>query len=723
MGDTNSLLLLTYRDGEVDLDDPLRGVVGGLPSESVVRIRLAGISLAGASSLIAGSGFAADEVFAATDGNPFLTIEMASGADGMIPASVQDSVLARMRRLSSSGQNALKIMSVMPGRVSTQEAEALAGRASDGLVECEHRGLLVTEEGSVAFGHGLVRRAVEASLTSVERVAINHLVLGSLSSDTDPARLVHHAHASHDTSRLIELAPGAARAALTAGSFREAVDYFRLLTPHIDELSEEDKGPILDDWAWAEQLGGYDPVQRINEMSFEHYRETDDREGCARALANGALYYEWSGQRAKAEQSLHDATEALGPNPDGADLARMLEVGAYMAMMAGDAGAAIDLVDRALDAAGPDVDDALLVRCLVHKGIAANIVHYPDGQKPLQQAWQRAAAAGNWYEACRALINLADHAAENFDVVLATEHAERAIAVSEDHDQARTLWYSNATHARVLLLQGEWERAEELAREQLARTASGIVTLVALPVLGAIEARTGRKSALQTLNRAWEMAVDSAESQRLAPAASIVAEHAWITGDTEDVPLSEMGRVMGTALHHGLNWVSGSVAIWLWKLGELDEIPEGIAEPFRLVMGGEPMAAAGIWAERGCPYEQAMALAHGDAAARFEALDILDGLGATAVAAKLRQEMRDEGMSVPRRRPKQGDQIAGLTPRQTEVLALLTQRMSNVEIADQLFLSPRTVEHHVAAVMSKLNVSSRGEAVVKAAELGLLAAV
>jgi len=65
----------------------------------------------------------------------------------------------------------------------------------------------------------------------------------------------------------------------------------------------------------------------------------------------------------------------------------------------------------------------------------------------------------------------------------------------------------------------------------------------------------------------------------------------------------------------------------------------------------------------------------------------------------------------------------GLTARQSEVLSLLAEGLSNIDIADRLFLSPRTVEHHVAAVMSKLNASSRDEAVDKAAEQGLLTAV
>ncbi len=50
-----------------------------------------------------------------------------------------------------------------------------------------------------------------------------------------------------------------------------------------------------------------------------------------------------------------------------------------------------------------------------------------------------------------------------------------------------------------------------------------------------------------------------------------------------------------------------------------------------------------------------------------------------------------------------------MTAREAEVLALLTDRCTNREIAERLFLSPRTVEKHVASVLGKLGVASRAE--------------
>jgi DNA-binding NarL/FixJ family response regulator len=105
----------------------------------------------------------------------------------------------------------------------------------------------------------------------------------------------------------------------------------------------------------------------------------------------------------------------------------------------------------------------------------------------------------------------------------------------------------------------------------------------------------------------------------------------------------------------------------------------------------------------------------------LEALEILESLGADAVVAKVRKELRDEGIAVPRGKGKATrEHAAGLTARQAEILDLLAEGLSNPEIADRVFLSPRTVENHVSAVLAKLNASTRDEAVEVARSQGLL---
>jgi DNA-binding NarL/FixJ family response regulator len=66
------------------------------------------------------------------------------------------------------------------------------------------------------------------------------------------------------------------------------------------------------------------------------------------------------------------------------------------------------------------------------------------------------------------------------------------------------------------------------------------------------------------------------------------------------------------------------------------------------------------------------------------------------------------------------DNPSGLTARELDVLRLLAAGMRNAQIAQQLVVSPRTVGHHVSAILAKLSVTSRTEAAAEAARLGII---
>lgn len=102
-----------------------------------------------------------------------------------------------------------------------------------------------------------------------------------------------------------------------------------------------------------------------------------------------------------------------------------------------------------------------------------------------------------------------------------------------------------------------------------------------------------------------------------------------------------------------------------------------------------------------------------------EALGLGRAEGAAPLEQRIARRMRELGIPVPRG-PVASTRAhpAQLTDRQAEVLSLLGTGLTNAEIAARLHLSPRTVEHHVAAVLSKLGVSSRAAAVARSVELG-----
>ena len=70
--------------------------------------------------------------------------------------------------------------------------------------------------------------------------------------------------------------------------------------------------------------------------------------------------------------------------------------------------------------------------------------------------------------------------------------------------------------------------------------------------------------------------------------------------------------------------------------------------------------------------------------------------------------------------PTRPDALAELTPRETEVLRLVAEGLSNGEIAERLVLSDETVKTHVSRVLTKLGVRDRTQAVVVAYESGLV---
>jgi DNA-binding CsgD family transcriptional regulator len=346
-----------------------------------------------------------------------------------------------------------------------------------------------------------------------------------------------------------------------------------------------------------------------------------------------------------------------------------------------------------------------------------------DAVRNLEELAYEAAAAGKVGDEVLALMMLGSGGGEvrRYDVALpALERGvEHGLAVDQDY----LVSYCRAWLARIALEQGRWDDSARLAGlvDQAAFTRSGIGVLTGLSALGRVRVRRGDPGGLALLDEMVELG-RSHELQHGWNAVCGRAEHYWLAGRPTD-GLGELTKAYERALDTDSAWARGEVGFWMWRLGAIDGPPEGAAKPFALQMSGAVDAASAAWRDIGCPYEQAMALADGPPDARLEALDIFNSLGARPMADRIKSQLRSAGVDhIPRGPTKTTrDNPAGLTSRQREVLQLLADGLTNGEIAERLFVSKKTVEHHVSAVFMKLGVTSRSRAAREAERIGAAA--
>ena len=235
--------------------------------------------------------------------------------------------------------------------------------------------------------------------------------------------------------------------------------------------------------------------------------------------------------------------------------------------------------------------------------------------------------------------------------------------------------------------------------------------MIPMTSLAMIAARRGDPGVWPHLDAAMTAADGSAGQMYIAAVRLARAEARWLesdlTGARQEAELADDACA-------DLNdpWLNGETAVWLLRTGSPRTPAPELAEPYRLQVTGNHRGAAELFDALGCPYDAALALLDApDELALRRALDSCNALGAAATARILRQKMRSLGIrSVPvGQRAATRENPLGLTQREQEVLELLCEGRTNASIAAKLVISPKTVDHHVSAVLAKLGVSRRTE--------------
>ncbi len=693
-----ALVVATYRGDEVG--PALRRVLGDLArlGDRVHRIGVGPLSPAAVAVLTEGTGLDPVEVLEVTKGNAFFVTEVVAGGGG-ITETVADAVLARVQALPEGTRELLELVSAEPGGLDVGSVPH-SDRANGLLVDIGER---------IAFRHELARRAVYDHLPLVRRRQLHRRLLESLAGSVDLARMAHHAVGTGDPDTIVTHCRPAAEEAVVRGANRQAAGFLSALVDQEESLSPRDHIEVRDRLGVV--LGALDrhadAVSHLQSALEQAERIGDDR-ARGRVLSHLAAAQWRAGDVAASALLRERAVEVLQPLGPTAELAAALTYSARGRMLARHHEPALERVAAAETVAAEVGDESAATAARLLLGTIELVTGDPDrGIAHLTGVLAEARARRDPVLEVDALRMLGSGAGEARRYEDAFPWAQQLVDSSLSRDNDFDVAYARAWQARIRFEQGRWEEAATLAAAVSADHGAPVNRSTVLGVVGRLRVRRGDPRPLEPL--AEVLRLGGLELQHRWPGLCGAAEQHWLAGD-HCVGVEVLQQPYLQALETDSRWAQGEIGYWLWRNGGIDEAPPLAAEPFAAHMCGDWAAAAEAWERIGCPYERALALVDGDADAVAEGVAILDRLGARPAAAWTRRRLASRGLPVPRpARTQTLENPWGMTEREAEIHQLVLDGLDNPTIASRLFISRRTVEHHVSAVLRKRGVTRRDE--------------
>lgn len=715
------LLLVTHRDDDGDAPSVER-ILGGVTSLPVLRqLPLEPLSPAGVERLASDTGVDARELHRITAGNPFYVHEVLDAGLSRIPISVRDAVRARVGQLDERGRRALHVAAIIGVRAEPWLLAAVAGEDILGIDDCLRIGLLTKADG-IAFAHELTRMVVLDDVPVIHGIALHRRTLAALEQAgiTDSARLAYHADGAADRTAVLRHAPAAGRRALATESLHEAIAQFERALRFADGIDDAARADLLEPLSQALYLVSRWPEsRRVAAEAVGLRRRHDDDSATAASLCFLAEVSWWAGHQSEAWQAAREAVALAEPSGDGRELAMAYAMLGRLGWLDGRHQDGRANSERALEMARRiDHHEAFAVALGTIGSIELDMAD-ERGWTDLGESWRIGRDSRFPYIVDRALYNLGLAAFDWRRYELARERFQQMWehgALSQID-----LCGLDSPLANIELALGNWDVAVEHGRAALATERltpyDRVVALTVLARVGIRRGEPGVQARLEELRGLVERAkgVPGALEQVILAAE---AEAAWVSGDTAAI-VPRLNVAYADACREGRRTAIGDLGIWLWRAGDLSDLNGRAEEAHILEVAGRPREAAAAWEQLSMPYEAALSLAgSSDAADVQQAHAELTRLGATAVAHKIALRLRELGSPVPRGpRPTTRANPRGLTEREREIAHLLALGLSNAEIADRLVVSPKTVGHHVSAVLGKLGVRRRAEVAAAMSEV------
>jgi DNA-binding CsgD family transcriptional regulator len=753
------LLIGTYRPDEVTRRQPVAGLLARMERRhAVTHVLLDRLTPAQTAALLAAATGApaprraVTALHHRTGGNPFFLEELLRALPGYavealveqpLPWSLGDVLRRQVDDLDPVSHRIVEAATVLGHRIPFDLLAEVTGTGEDELIamlrDLVTRGVLVESgDDEFAFRHALVREAIADQMLGRQRRRLHEAALEALlrGGSSDPAMVAHHARGAGRYDDMVTAARRGSALYLSIGSAYQAL---QLAEMGLDELPDD--AELLAAAARAAWLAGLlDDALRYGRRWRDLATTATDRAESLYVLVRIA----WEAREGAEMRALtHDIETLIARLPPGAGQARAMTAIAQSAYLRDEVDEALLWSDRALALADEFDLPAVRLAALVEKGAA--LTDRPptaaEGREILSGLVEEAEKAGEWVLAARALNYLvqgeppaspAEHAetleqmridAERAgfeSLAVATYFQGRArlamragdlgaalAALEEGREQDRGYlrrgrWadYHGVFLAGLYLEAGELDRVDQIVaelaalpsntpptipglafhlacrRSDLARAESALDELVA-----ALAGQTWRsgEQAHDLVSAALEIGLPAHRLDQLA--ASLLGADIWDDHRTlVDAQLAEARGRHAEALEGYLSIAEAHI---------LDPATRGTVR----LGAARCLLAADRRAEATAQVEAAATLLAGWRGWRVVQLD--------QVRARL-------GMA-PAGAPPAVTGPAALTPREREVAVLISDGLTNSELARRLYISPKTAAVHVSNILRKLGVSSRTE--------------
>ncbi|MEJ2410625.1 MAG: AAA family ATPase [Novosphingobium sp.] len=716
------LMIVSYRNDELGRAHPLLQVFGDIPSAQMERIELAPLSLAAVARLVDESGRDAQSLLEITGGNPFFLSEiLASGADTQVPVSVQDAVNSRLSRLSPNHIRLLEALSLIPVPIDPELHCRWIEDHTRLLQDCIDLAILTEDgDGRLRFRHELARLATSNRCSSIQMRNLHHRHLEAMLEDAgryDAGELLHHARGAGDAAQVLHFAPLAAKRAALIGAHKEAADYLATALEYVDEAEPADAAQLYESWAYeaaiSHRIDGR--VIEARRHALTMWRALGNEAKVAENLRSLSRLHWYRGEAVQASRYLDDAVRMFERINDNGRLALAYSMRSQMEMLASRMDKAIDWGRRALERIEVGTSREVEVHALNNIGTARLFLGDAGGIADLELSLQIALRHNLHEEAARVYTNLSEYAIDMRRLDLAEDVLERGIAFDTEHDLDSWTYYLLGRKAQLRLEQARLREVEDICRSVI--DTSGQTLLMKLPariMLARAHVRLGHNDAVRALEKARKDALATGEVQYAIPVLLGMLERAWLAGSQSAAQDARAGldRIEPTSFSR---WGSAEYAFWKHLLDSPESLPEGADDTaFGPALAGDFEASGMEFARLGADYlaNICFGLCNNPklVSVGLAALHRQEARAAVARLTELLEErgMRREDIQLPRGPYRASrENPFGLTAKEMIVLQHLAEGLSNAEIADEMSRSQRTVEHHVSAILHKLEVENR----------------